>query len=210
MERLADLDAPVAAAVLDRLADAGIVATTTDLGRGDAGITALHRGGSKTRVWIHDAADLPDAERVLHAVLAVPRESTRCPGCGYDLDGHAGATVCPECGLAVLAASGEAISICGACGEENPGEFEVCWNCGGSLESVPGLIGDRDETVVPVNRCVVCGGAVVAGAARCGRCGGGVEPVSPIRGGRRLSPGGWIALAFFLLFVVSMLLRGGW
>lgn len=26
-----------------------------------------------------------------------------------------------------------AIKTCGACGETSPGEFELCWNCGGAL-----------------------------------------------------------------------------
>jgi predicted amidophosphoribosyltransferase len=209
VKRLADLDAPVAAAVLDRLVDAGIVATTTDLGRGDAGITALHRGGSKTRVWIHDAADLPRAERILHDVLAVPTESARCPGCGYDLEGHVGATTCPECGLAVLAPSFDAETTCPACGEVNPAGFEVCWSCGGPLEP-PAIAAGRSPIDAPVNRCTSCGEPVPAGAARCGACGGGIEAVGIERRRRVLSPGAWIALAFFLLFVVSMLLRGGW
>lgn len=210
MKRLADLDAPVAAAVLDRLAEAAIVATTTDLGRGDAGITALHRGGAKTRVWIHDESDLTDAERILHEVLAVPQESARCPGCGYDLEGHVGATTCPECGLAVLAPSVDAIVICPACGEENPAGFELCWQCGGPLETPAVAVQGREDAAAPVNRCATCGASVPAGAARCGACGGGVEPAGIGRLGRRLSPGAWIALAFFLLFVISMLLRGGW
>jgi hypothetical protein len=29
-----------------------------------------------------------------------------------------------------------AAKFCGSCGESNPGEFEVCWNCSGALPIV--------------------------------------------------------------------------
>lgn len=209
MIRLADVDPPIAATLLDRLETAGIVATTTDLGQGSGGIFGLQRGGLQLRVWIQDAARESEARAILHEVLAAPRSSMRCPGCGYDLGGHAGATTCPECGMAVLAEAADAAAVCPACGEENPPEFEVCWKCGGDLPvALVEAVDGGDAVRSPVNACPSCGAEVRAGAASCPTCGAGIEAAPGF--GRRSSPGGWIALAFVLLFVLVTLLRGGW
>ena len=96
----------MASALLDRLEEAGITATSTDLGHATAGMIGFQRKGLQLRVWIEDASQLPRAEEILRTLLAEPRASSHCPGCGYDLVGHAGAITCPECGLAIVAATG--------------------------------------------------------------------------------------------------------
>ena len=56
---------------------------------------------------------------------------SKCPQCGYDLQGHADHDRCPECGREIYAAP--AVLTCRHCGEGVPAGFEVCWNCGRAI-----------------------------------------------------------------------------
>ncbi len=113
-------------ALMSRLDEAGIRAcrVTEAAPYGETG------GPHRVAVYVGDAADLDRAREILHEV-EVETTFVRCPGCEYDLSGHAGRTACPECGLD-LTAPGPEIT-CPSCGEPVPGNFEVCWSCGGEM-----------------------------------------------------------------------------
>lgn len=193
----------MASALLDRLEEAGITATSTDLGHATAGMIGLQRKGLQLRVWIEDASRLPRAEEILRTLLAEPRASSHCPGCGYDLVGHAGAITCPECGLAIVAAAAADDAQCPRCGAIGPADFELCWSCGATLA------GDDDEEVegaseAPVNTCRRCGAEAEAGASICVSCGAGIDALTPRRMlGRRFS----VARVAFLFIGVYILLN---
>jgi predicted amidophosphoribosyltransferase len=76
----------------------------------------------------------PDGQRamtVLTTFLDSRRRLPKCPGCGYDLRGHADRGRCPECGREIY--TGPAMLTCRECGERVPAGFEVCWNCGQAM-----------------------------------------------------------------------------
>ena len=91
--------------------------------------------GPPVRVWVSG----PDSQRamnVLKAFLDSRHRLSKCPGCGYDLQGHADHGRCPECGRAIYTAP--AMLTCRHCGEGVPAGFEICWNCGRAMTT------DRD------------------------------------------------------------------
>ena len=193
----------MASALLDRLEEAGITATSTDLGHATAGMIGFQRKGLQLRVWIEDASQLPRAEEILRTLLAEPRASSHCPGCGYDLVGHAGAINCPECGLAIVAAAAADDAECPRCGAIGPADFDLCWSCGATLA------GEGDEeaeeaSVAPVNTCRRCGAEAEAGASICASCGAGIGALAP----RRILGGRFsLARVAFLFIAVYILLN---
>ena len=96
-------------------------------------VATVYAGGPLTAIiWVDDDADLGIAEEIITQATLRMGEN-RCLGCGFDLRGHIGEAICPECGRRVYAPEGS--TMCRECGEECPGSFEVCWNCGCSIES---------------------------------------------------------------------------
>jgi hypothetical protein len=121
-------DSPLASDVIERLRAAGIPAEATQ----EESFNSVYVGGPmNVTIWIDDDSDKEHAEEIL-AECRLRASPNECPGCGYDLHGHAGEAICPECGGRVYA--GEEARICPQCGEECPGSFEACWNCGSGLD----------------------------------------------------------------------------
>lgn len=115
---------PMVQALMERLEDASIVAFCAS----DNTVGDLYFGGiTPTAVWLNDAADADRARQILSEVQAsIVR--TQCRACGYDLQGHGGATTCPECGSSQTAPTPD--RECAVCHEPVPQSFEICWNCG--------------------------------------------------------------------------------
>ena len=109
-----------------RLEQAGFNAAITN----DFSVTELDLGVQRFIVWIDDQDDLDGAIAMVRE-LESEQLAIKCPKCGYDLSGHHGAVQCPECGQALTAPSPDV--PCPQCGEAVPGDFEICWNCGGEL-----------------------------------------------------------------------------
>jgi hypothetical protein len=93
-------------------------------------------------VWLPDDADDALAERAyaLYEQVIAENVSTTCPHCRYDLSGHSGSSHCPECGRAITAPLSQL--QCPHCGEGVPGNFEICWSCGGAMS---GEAADQDD-----------------------------------------------------------------
>lgn len=112
---------------MERLEDESIVAECVQ----DQSIGDIYIGGPPPMsIWLNDAADTDRAMAILNE-LYVQRSRTKCRACGYDLQGHKGATACPECGVAQTAP--QADRECPACHQPVPGNFEVCWSCGADM-----------------------------------------------------------------------------
>lgn len=104
----------------------------------DEGIEALiegaSAGGAVTGPPVVVRVSGPDGQRamdVLTKFLDSRLRLSKCPGCGYDLQGHADHGRCPECGRAIYTAP--AMITCRHCGEGVPAGFEICWNCGRAM-----------------------------------------------------------------------------
>ena len=134
MHKLCELESPIiAAGIMSRLEDALIKASVTH------SPSAEFRSWKQlqpTIIWLADEKDLPRASEIVEAVMSAPIESDRCPGCGYDLAGHAETGRCPECGREVRPPEDEV--ACSECGESGPADFETCWNCGAQAPWSPG------------------------------------------------------------------------
>lgn len=128
MHRLLTLpETPVAYELVRRLNEAGIDAEITT----ERSAAALYVGStSDAIIWIRNEADRDRAIK-MYDTLHSEQVNLKCPECGYNLEGHAGAVNCPECGRSTTALIEDV--ICPECGETVPGNFEVCWNCGTSI-----------------------------------------------------------------------------
>ena len=128
MHRLITLaESPLVPEIMRRLEEAGIPAQAT----AERGPAAIYLGGPpRVTVWLARAEDIETASALVEE-FATDRVTTNCPNCGYDLQGHAGRTACPECGCELTAASPDV--PCPTCGEPVPGDFDVCWSCGGEM-----------------------------------------------------------------------------
>ena len=130
MKRLAQLpDTPMIFTLLDRLDAAGIVASVTR----EHTPAGLYLGTRIANVWIADAARYDEATAILHAMQERVAGDV-CVRCGYDLQGHGGPAICPECGRPAEVPMERAPLACPSCGEEGPADFEVCWNCGADVQ----------------------------------------------------------------------------
>jgi hypothetical protein len=90
------------------------------------------RPEANSTLWVEDA-DLPRAHPIAQSfVEEVQRRARRdkCQACGYDLRVHGGTGRCPECGAAFDIPQRLETRTCANCGEDGPGDFEVCWSCG--------------------------------------------------------------------------------
>lgn len=86
-------------------------------------------------IWVEDT-DIEIASEIAAGYLkelAASIAPTKCSQCGYDLRGHRLKGKCPECGHAFELPAEVKTVDCPACGEEVPGNFEVCWNCGAAI-----------------------------------------------------------------------------
>ena len=128
MEHLATLPPFLAQQLVEELHEAGVPAETTDTPPGVGGwLPGL--GGSSLTVWLLRTEDLEAGRRILQSLQDVPKESEKCYSCGYDLRGHAGEKVCPECGEQVVVNDPKAWWTCEKCGEESPPTANSCWKC---------------------------------------------------------------------------------
>jgi hypothetical protein len=83
-------------------------------------------------VWVTDG-DLERATEVAQSFLKEMKDRAtrdKCQQCGYDLRAHSGPGRCAECGHSFDLPQRDFIRKCVNCGEEVPGDFEICWNCG--------------------------------------------------------------------------------
>ena len=155
MEHLATLPPFVAQRLVDQLHEAGVPAEATDSPLGDGGwLPGL--GGSGMTVWLLNAEDLEVGRRILKSLQDVPEESEHCDSCGYDLRGHAGEKVCPECGEKVLVNDPQAWWTCAKCGEESPPTANSCWKCAAPEVQEPAseLVGPTPNQQQRSNRIV--------------------------------------------------------
>ncbi len=107
MQKLAVMvDSPAVYELVHRLAEASIAAQVTR----ESGVTEHYLGGPRRAViWIDEDAD---RNRALEIVRDLPGAS--------------------ECGQAVKATIEDV--QCPHCHEPVPGDFDVCWNCGRSMD----------------------------------------------------------------------------
>ena len=131
MHKLCEVDSPaMAGEILSRLDADSIVAEVTHAHSANLLRHVLaFRSQVASTVWIRDIEDLPRAAEIERQVRSIRMESERCRRCGYDLEGHGGDGICPECGSEVTPVDDE-MMVCIACGEGNPVNFETCWSCG--------------------------------------------------------------------------------
>lgn len=156
MEHLATLPPFLAQQLVEELHEAGVPAETTDTPPGVGGwLPGL--GGSSLTVWLLRTEDLEAGRRILQSLQDVPKESEKCDSCGYDLRGHAGEKVCPECGEKVMAKFPAATWVtCEKCGEQSPPTANSCWKCAAPEVEEPAreLVGLTPKQQRRINRIV--------------------------------------------------------
>ena len=174
MKKLCEVDSPaVASEILSRLDEESISAEVT---HSHSSTIFSHVGRIRSQatsiIWIRNAEDLPRAAEIHAEVSSVPLESKHCLRCGYDLEGHDGDGICPECGNEVTPIDEETVP-CVACGEENPTNFETCWKCGKQTTGEgPEAADDTRSEIRP--RCTECDAVLGLGARQCSDCGADV------------------------------------
>ena len=130
MKRLIDVEGALVHQLLDRLEAVSIKASALPVTsyRGSP-----HPSGLFT-VSVDDDCDIASARKVVTDYLAhieTTRTEATCRNCGYDLGGHHGLDRCPECGEVIIGPADNV--VCKNCGEEVPGTFGACWNCGADM-----------------------------------------------------------------------------
>ena len=171
MNKLCEVDSPaVASEILSRLDEESISAEITHSHSSTMfSHVPLLRGQGGCIIWVRDAEDLPRAAEIHAEVSSIPVESDHCRRCGYDLEGHIGEGICPECGTEVSPIDDETVP-CVACGEGNPINFETCWKCGKRTT------GEDDRGVEDTRsgiraRCTECDSVLGLGVRHCSFCG---------------------------------------
>ena len=184
MKKLCEVDSPaLAAEILSRLDEESIPAEVTHSHSSTMfSHVATIRGQAGSIIWIRNAEDLPRAAAIHAEVSSIPLESEHCRRCGYDLEGHDGEGICPECGNEVSTIDDETVP-CVACGEGNPTNFETCWKCGKKTTGEgPGAADDTRSEIRA--RCTECDAVLGLGARQCSDCGADV-PSWSARSGKR-------------------------
>ena len=128
MQYLATMQPFLAQALVEKLHEVGIAAESTEHGPG-MGDWIPGLSNLAYTVWVRDSADLPEARKYLQEIRDVPREHEHCDECGYDLRGHAGEDMCPECGAEILVNDPKDWWTCPLCGEASPPAASECWKC---------------------------------------------------------------------------------
>lgn len=103
------------------------VYVASDLPRAQLVVDLLEQNGIAARVLNEHASTLSGEIPVLHATPHVWVEQDRDEAAARSLVEALEQRV-----------SSEAVQQCGACGEENPDSFELCWNCGADLVAAEG------------------------------------------------------------------------
>jgi predicted Zn-ribbon and HTH transcriptional regulator len=150
MHKLCEVDSPaMAGEILSRLDAESIVAEVTHTHSANLfRHVQAFRSQVASTIWIRDIEDLPRAAEIEREVRSIQMESEHCHRCGYDLEGHAGDGICPECGSEVTPVDDE-MMVCIACGEENPVNFETCWSCGSVITGEDPRSGGMAPDAIP-------------------------------------------------------------
>ena len=205
MNKLCEVGSPaVAVEIITRLDEESIPAEVThNVGAALFGRANRFTSQNSSIIWIRDAKDLHRASEIADDVRSIQLEAAHCPGCGYDLKGHFGEGSCPECGGPVNPPDDDTVP-CGGCGEENPTNFDKCWNCGESVadESLP-RPPDSRSGIRP--RCEHCDEVLQLGFEHCGACGAVVQHSAGRPG--KLSMLRWQGLWLLVLVVIILLFR---